>query len=208
MGGGKIKIYTVHDGEFAAFGRVISVPFFDKFDRCADKIEMPKTSSAYRASEPSFESEETMCYYRDLFGGLDVQIGYCWGENSLLNALEWHKSSEISVALTDMIMLFGDLRIMKDDKYDTSNVKAFLLKRGESIEIFATTMHFCPIGVDGKKFANVVILPRGTNTPLARTTDDKRLISTNKWIIIHPDFKKQVELGRVIGLIGENIAFE
>jgi hypothetical protein len=57
-------------------------------------------------------------------------------------------------------------------------------------------------------FKNVVILPRGTNTPLEMPSDDKMLISKNKWLIVHPDFTKQVELGRVVGLVGENIVME
>ena len=35
------------------------------------------------------------------FGGLPVQIGYCNGSNVKLNALEYHRSSEIDIAVTD-----------------------------------------------------------------------------------------------------------
>ena len=203
-----MKIYSINDKEFENYGKVLDGKFYQTFKAASDKIAMPETGSAYRASEPTFETEEALAYYTQAFGFMDTQIGYCWGENDTLNALEWHKNSEIAVALSDLIMLFGDIRELQDGKYDTSNVKAFLFKEGESAEIYATTLHFCPLGVNGKPFKNVVILPRGTNTPLEKPSDDKMLISKNKWLIIHPDFKKQVELGRVIGLVGENIVLK
>lgn len=203
-----MKIYSIHDKEFLQYGKVLDGVFYDALKQASDEISVPEEGSAYRASEVSFERTDIVEYYRNCFGGMDVQIGYCWGRNNALNALEWHKNSEIALALTDLIMLFGDLREMEEGKYDTSNIKAFLLKNGESIEIYATTLHFCPIGVHGNVFKNVVILPRGTNTPLEIPSSDKMLISKNKWLIIHPDFKKQVELGRVIGITGENIVVE
>ena len=76
---------------------------------------------------------------------------------------------------------------------------------GESVELYSTTLHFCPINVKDTPFTNVVVLPKGTNTPLESPTSDKRLISKNKWLIIHKDFKVQVELGRDIAIVGENI---
>lgn len=208
MGKPVMKIYSIHDKEFSQYGKVLDGAFYEALKKASEEIAMPESGSAYRASEPTFESADVVAHYRNCFGGMDVQIGYCWGMNNVLNALEWHKNSEIAVALSDLIMLFGDLREMQDGKYDTSNVKAFLFKEGESAEIYATTMHFCPLGVGGKAFKNVVVLPRGTNTPLETPSTDKKLISKNKWLIIHPDFKKQVELGRVVGLVGENIVIE
>jgi hypothetical protein len=203
-----MKIYSINDKEFLQYGKVLDGAFYEAFKKASDEIAVPQDGSAYRASEPTFERTDVMAHYRNRFGGMDVQIGYCWGKNNALNALEWHKNSEIAVALTDLIMLFGDLREMQDGTYDTSKIKAFFFKEGQSAEIYATTLHFCPLGVNGKAFKNVVILPRGTNTPLEMPSDDKMLISKNKWLIVHPDFTKQVELGRVVGLVGENIVME
>lgn len=203
-----MKIYSINDKEFLQYGKVLEGNFYEFFQDESDKIVMPETGSAYHASEQSFETEEALAFYTQVFGGMEIQIGYCWGKNDMLNALEWHKNSEIAVALSDLIMLFGDIREMQDGKYDTSNIKAFLFKQGESAEIYATTLHFCPLGVNNNSFKNVVILPRGTNTPLEMPSTDKRLVAKNKWLIVHPDFKKQVELGRVIGITGENIVLK
>ena len=118
-------------------------------------------------------------------------------DNDTLNALEWHKSSEVHCALEDMVLLLGDMRDMKDGVFDTKNIKAFSVKKGESVEIYQTTLHFCPVLPCGGVFKNVVILPRGTNTPLTKQSGDKKLVARNKWLICHPECKKQTELGRV-----------
>ena len=104
-----------------------------------------------------------------------------------------------------MILLLGDRREMTDGIFDTKNIKAFLVKKGESVEIYQTTLHFCPTLPSNGVFRNVVILPRGTNTPLMAKSEDKKLVARNKWLICHKESKKHVETGKVIGIIGENI---
>ena len=125
-----MKVYSVHDNEFKKYGKVIDCPFFDVFEKETSFIEMPESGCSYLASVKSLETDETNSYYRVFFGDMDIQVGYCWGYNYALNALEWHKSSEINCAIEDMILLLGDLREMDSDGFfDTQNVKAFLLKK-------------------------------------------------------------------------------
>lgn len=200
-----MKIYSINDKEFSAYGRVIENAFFNHLSMQAEKIEIPETGSAYMASVEAFESAGALEYFGQYFGQLPTQIGYCWGRNSLLNALEWHKSSEIHCALEDMVVLLGDLRDMKDGEYDSSKLQAFEVKKGQSIEIYATTLHFCPVKADNGVFKNVVVLPKGTNTPLEEKTMDKMLVAKNKWLICHPECKKQVDLGRKVGIVGKNL---
>ena len=200
-----MKIYSIHDQKFKKYGAVVENPFFDLFQKEAQKIAVPETGCSYMASVPAFETEESALYYRKYFGDMDAQIGYCWGRNDTLNALEWHKSSEVHCALEDMILLLGDMQEMQDGVFDTKNIKPFLVKKGESVEIYQTTLHFCPAMPESKVFKNVVILPRGTNTPLTVETDDKKLVARNKWLICHGESKKHVDMGRVVGIVGENI---
>lgn len=200
-----MKIYSIHDKEFGQYGEVINCPFFGHFEAQSQKIAVPETGCSYMAGVPQFETEETLLYYRKLFGDMDVQIGYCWGRNDTLNALEWHKSSEVHCALEDMILLLGDRRETENGLFDTKHIKAFLAKKGESVEIYQTTLHFCPTMPENKVFKNVVILPLGTNTPLRTECEDKKLVARNKWLVCHGESKKHVEMGRVIGIIGENI---
>lgn len=200
-----MKIYSIHDQEFNSYGKVIECPFFDLFEKGANEIPVPETGCSYMASVPAFETPEATAYYNGYFGDMDAQIGYCWGRNDMLNALEWHKSSEVHCALEDMILLLGDQRETENGMFDTKRVKAFLVKKGESVEIYQTTLHFCPSMPDNKVFKNVVILPRGTNTPLTAPSDDKMLVARNKWLVCHGESKKHVDMGRVVGLVGENI---
>lgn len=200
-----MKIYSIHDKEFDSLGKVLDCPFMELFENGAKDIETPESGCSYMASVPNFESKESVKYYSDFFGDMPIQIGYCWGRNDTLNGLEWHKSSEVHCALADMILLLGDMRDIEDGVFDTKNIKAFLVKKGESVEIYQTTLHFCPSMPDGKVFKNVVILPKGTNTPLENQTEDKKLIAKNKWFICHPESTKHVQMGRVVGIKGINL---
>ena len=40
--------------------------------------------------------------FEAVLGCQDAQVGWCAGPNSLLNGLEYHKSSELLVAVTDL----------------------------------------------------------------------------------------------------------
>lgn len=200
-----MTIYSISDQEFERYGKVVENPFNSLFENAQKAVAVPEAGAMYKASLDLFETDETLSYYKSVFGDMDVQIGYCWGRNDTLNALEWHKSSEINIALEDMVLLLGDIRDVKDNSYDSKNLRAFLVKKGEAVEIYATTLHFCPCASDQKVVKCLVVLPRGTNTPLDTPSNDKCLIAKNKWLICHPEAKKHVELGRVVGITGENI---
>ncbi len=200
-----MKIYSIHDTEFEKYGKVVESPYHALFSAEAAKLAVPEAGCAYQASVAGFETQEALAYYGKYFGEMPVQIGYCWGRNHILNALEWHKSSEINCALEDMILLLGDTYLMKEGRFDSSLVQAFLVKKGEAVELYQTTLHFCPCMPNEGVFKSVVILPKGTNTPLENPVKGELLVAKNKWLICHPDCKKQVDLGRVVGIDGINI---
>ena len=97
---------------------------------------------------------------------MPVQIGYCNGHNSKLNAVEYHRSSEINVAATDAILILGLLADVAEDFYLRSKMEAFLVPAGTGVEVFATSLHYAPCGVDGQGFQVAIVLPQGTNYPL------------------------------------------
>jgi len=200
----KIRIYDVTDPAFAPFGRVMDFPFYETMQKAMQSIEMPKEGTAYLPSVEAFETKDAMHYYGQAFGELPIQIGLCCGYNKKLNALEWHKSSEIVCALTDLILMVGEMRLMENDTFDAANIQYFLMKKGQSVEMYSTSLHFCPVHVGDTPFANLVILPKGTNTNLDAPSDDPKLIRKNKWLICHPDAKNLVDAGRVVGILGEN----
>lgn len=142
------------------------------------------------------------------YGEMPIQIGYCNGRNSQLNALEYHKDSEVNVMATDAILLLG-LRseIEEDYTLDTKKVKAFLVPAGTAVEIYATSLHYAPCGVDGKPFQVAIVLPKGTNYPFTKKRtgagEDKLMTAVNKWLIGHPE--GGLDAGCFIGLKGENL---
>ena len=144
------------------------------------------------------------------FGGVPIQIGYCNGHNKKLNALEYHRCSEINVACTDMVLLLGAQQDIDLDNYtyDTQKVEAFLVPKGAAIEVYATTLHYAPCHVSGEGFSSVVVLSRDTNTDLdfvpQKKGEDALLFAKNKWLVAHPDSGLE-EQGAWMGLKGDNI---
>lgn len=202
-----MHIYRVTDDEFCAYGRVLDINT-DEIVNEAGRISMPAFGSAYTPSQPEFEKLQISSDIRNkYFGELATQTGYCCGHSNALNALEWHKCSEINIAVTDMILLLGDVRDICDGRYNSAAVKAFLVKKGEAIEVYATTLHFCPIETSKEGFGCAVVLLKGTNLPLDADSQDKLLFRKNKWLIAHEDNAELIEKGVFPGIYGENYKF-
>lgn len=198
----------------------VTDPAFAKYGKVVDTIDVSAIIEAMQASPrpddvlyvPSVEELEATGAYEVLknqfYGGMPIQIGYCNGKNHKLNALEYHRDSELNIGCTDCILLLGRQQDIDpaDFSYDTANVEAFLLPEGVMVEVYATTLHYAPVSVGDAHFSTVVVLPRGTNTDLTFTPDAKGepglLTATNKWLIAHPE--AGIENAH-IGLRGENI---
>ncbi len=202
-------IHTADSKEFKKYGRIISsLDTEELIEEMAhtplpdDVIYIPSVTEL--EALPIFQTLQTV-----LYGELPIQIGYCNGHNNKLNALEYHRSSEINIAATDLILLLGMQQdITEEYSYDTSKVEAFLIPANTAVEVYATTLHYAPCGVDGKGFRCVVVLPKDTNLPLDQShqtsREDKLLTAKNKWLIAHKD--SGIEGNVHFGLEGENIS--
>ena len=122
-----MKIYKVTDPEFRKYGRVVkNVDFTDLVARLK---KTPLTRDvAYEPSVPELEAAKGV--YKALqdttYGEMPIQIGYCNGYNKTMNAMEYHRSSEINVAATDAVLLVGLRQDLEEDfSYDSSKVEAF-----------------------------------------------------------------------------------
>ena len=208
-----MTIKPVTGRAFKPFGRVIKGYYLRSLIEEMEKTECPSDRVVY---EPSVRSLETLKINRqfseEAYGGMPIQIGYCNGRNHLLNAVEYHRDSELNLACTDMILLVGKRQdIGRDYTYDTGKMQAFLVKKGTLVEIYSTTLHYAPISAgEHENFRCVVVLPRGTNKPLpacrgkAHTKEDQLLTHVNKWLIAHPESGLD-KGGAFVGLKGENI---
>lgn len=204
-----MNILSVNSPEFKAYGKVIDNVNLAPLVEALKKTEVPE-GVAY---EPSVAELEATASYKELtevtYGCMPIQIGYCNGHNNKLNALEYHRDSEINVAATDAILLLGLQSEIEDDyTYDTAKVKAFFLPAGTAVEVYATTLHYAPCGVDGAGFQVAIVLPKGTNYDLPATKlkaegEDKLITAVNKWLIGHPE--GGLAEGSFLGLKGENI---
>lgn len=204
-----MDIQKVTDASFAPYGRVVTDVDCGEILAGMERTPVPEDGTVYVASDKELEalpSAETVQNY--FFGGLPIQIGYCNGHNRQLNGLEYHRNSEINMAATDMILLIGRQQdITAEGTYDTSRVEAFLVPKGTVIEVYATTLHYAPCGVDGAGFRCVVVLPKGTNTDIdfayAKEGEAVMLRAKNKWLLAHPDAGIE---GAYEGLVGENVS--
>lgn len=217
--------------ELARYGRFISIPGIQKLIAKADKsITINQEQNTYVASEPSLDTEENRKLFASYFGGMDIQIGWVAGPNSTMNGMEYHKSNEILVALTEQVLLLG-LQTDMDKNYlfQTNIAKALYLANGECFELLPQTLHLSPCKTSDTGFKTLIILPQGTNLPLDNMDSEntKMLVDTNegatteisqsavkeahllfmknKWLLAHPDRKPLIEKGAFPGLVGENI---
>lgn len=205
-----MKIQKVTDPAFRKYGQVLEGYDFTGLIKEMKHTPVPEDVIYV----PSVEELEALDIMKDLqnkgYGGLPVQIGYCNGHNTKLNAVEYHRNSEINVAVTDLVLLIGHQQdIEPDHTYDTSKIEAFLVPAGTGIEVYATTLHYAPCHVNEGGFQCVVVLPKGTNTDLTfqteKTGEDSLMTAKNKWLIAHEDAKIA---GAFNGLKGENITID
>ena len=203
-----MKIQKVTDPAFRKYGKVLEGYNFSALLKEMKHTPVPEDV----VYVPSVEELEALEVEKDLrnraFGGLPVEIGYCNGHNKKLNAVEYHRNSEINVAATDAILMLGlEADITSDFTYDTSRVEAFLVPKGVGVEVFATTLHYAPCGVDGNGFKVAIVLPKGTNYDLKSKHadgEDGHLTAVNKWLLGHPE--GGLPEGSPMGLVGENLS--
>ena len=201
-----VPIFSVNDDAFREYGKVIlDLPTEDIIQE-AEKMPMPQEGATYLPSVEAFEALPLSRKITDLyFGELPTQIGYCYGQNHQLNGWEWHTSSEVNIAVTDIVLLLAKRSDLQNDRIDSSKAKAFYLKKGEAVEVFSTSLHFTACQAEKAGFGCVVALPTGTNTPLDAPSDNPYLFRKNKWIIAHDDNISLQERGVVAGISGDNI---
>lgn len=202
-----MKILSVTDEAFRKYGRIIRGIDFSGLVEALKSTPIPE-GTVY---EPSVAELEALPIYQVLttkeYGELPIQIGYCNGNNYKLNALEYHRSSEVNVAPQDFILILGlEADVTDDYTYDTSKAEAFRCPAGVAVEVFATTLHYAPCNAQDGGFQVAVVLPKGTNFPLDEAhadLEDGHLTAKNKWLIGHPE--GGLGEGVPLGLIGENL---
>lgn len=213
-----MKVKQVTDTSFRKYGKILTGIDFSEIYNVLEGMDYPEDIEYAASFGPLEEPEFRQKLSNTLYGELSVEIGYCSGHNKMLNALEYHRSSEANVAVTDIILLLGHQSdITEDFTYDTAQLEAFFVPAGTAVELYATTLHYVPIGTKENDYAFKmgVVLPFGTNFPLGVTLgaeaekeklpEEKLLFAKNKWLIAHEEGGEE---GAFIGLTGKNISVE
>lgn len=206
-----VIIRSVEDPEFASYGRIVTgYDFSPLLTYLEEKTEIPEAGNIYVASELGLEAFPVMqALQNSFYGEMPIQIGYCNGRNTTYNGFEFHKGSEINVAATDFMLVLGHTWEIQNNTYRVEDAKVFFVKKGTAIEMYQTTLHLSPCRVTDEGFRDVVVLPRGTNTPLehkgeAAEAEAGLLLQKNKWVIAHPNREPLIKQGAHPGLLGEN----
>ena len=204
-----MKILPITDASFAPYGRIVEG--YDvsgllaalKTTPCTDAVVyVPKDEVLHQAEGAEAIGEQ-------LFGGMPFQLGWCNGQNTKLNCLEFHRDSEFNLGTEDFILLIAKQDEIVDGVLDTSKVKAFKAPTGVLVECYATTLHYAPCSAaNGQGFHVMVALPAGTNTDYRPVNTanamDKMIWARNKWLLAHPESSEAAQ-GAVVALTGENI---
>ena len=204
-----MKIYSIYDAEFKPYGQVLQGYDTKELQEAMMKIDLPD-GTAYEPGIDSLEACEIFGPLSDrAYGGMPIQLGMCWGHNTKLNCLEYHRDSEVNIGTHDFVLLLAKEDQIVYGVLDTSLVKAFRVPAGVVVEVYATTLHYAPCHVNAADgFRVAVVLPKGTNTEKPdyepANEEDKWMTARNKWLLAHPE-SSEAKSGAHIGLKGENI---
>ena len=209
-----LLMLSVEAPVFGRYGRLLTGYDPREMIAAAQAILPTIDNVAYEPSVATLEKPTrfTAAITREVYGGMPVQVGWCYGKNLQMAALEYHKGSEVVVCITDTVLLLGllqDVRFGEEITYKTSQVVAFYAPAGSVVELPAWSLHYAPIHTtQGGSFATLVYLPKGTNEPLPyaveKVGENRLLFAVNKWLLAHPA-AKEVSQGAYPGLVGEDI---
>ena len=207
-----LPLYSVTDPEFKRYGRVLAGETAE-LAKALDTCAIPAEGNCYQASAPVLEAVALMQdMKRVVFGDMPIEAGFCNGRGYQLNAMEYHKCSEVNFTTTGLVLLLALPEQLDDGKLDSADVVGFYLPAGVLVEIFPLVLHFAPCRISEDGFRCLVILEKGTNEALpsvntAAEGEEKMLWMRNKWLTCHPDSPQQKN-GAYVGISGENLALQ
>ncbi len=211
-----MRIKSVFSHSFEKYGKVLSgYDVKDLLAKLEETTDKPEGATIYEPGDAGLEALPIAKEFStNAYGGMPVQVGYCNGNNTKLNCLEYHRGSELNIPANDMVLLLAPLQSVKNGKLNTSAVEAFYVPKGTVVEVYETTLHYAPCNavkngeVSNEGFRVIIVLPKDTNTAKPelseKNLEDKLLWAKNKWLIAHPD-SSEAKAGAFVGLTGINI---
>lgn len=212
------KVKYVTDRAFLKYGTIQMGYAVTHLMQLSESIFMPQAGINYEASIEMLEqTEDFMQIVSKYAGGKKMQCGLCWGQNDRMDALEYHRSNELNIAVTDIVVMLGDIRdIEKGFRYNSKKAEIFYVPKGTAIELYSTTLHYAPCSATPEGFRAIVCLPEGTNAPLSDR--EERLVKSSqgeaqllcgkdKWVLYHPDAANARSGKGYVGIYEENLRY-
>ncbi|MDY0287415.1 MAG: DUF4867 family protein [Sphaerochaeta sp.] len=209
-------ILSVQSSRFTQYGTVLEgLDVQALLDKAAEATPIPDTGTMYVASDKDLEEIEGIGVLAPYFDGQPIQVGYCNGRNQSMNGLEYHKSPEVIMAVTDCVLFLCPFDHLHEyEKVRSVDAELFYLPKGAVVLIKPHVMHLAPCMVEPEGFQAIIVLPKGTNEALDQEEQEKRdssqekedrlLFKKNKWMLTHPEREQLVSQNVHVGLVGEN----
>lgn len=203
MKNSNLTIRKITDDAFKTYGAIHNYEVSKVIQYMEQHVEIPTVGNTYSASEIGLESQPIIQKIsKDLFGHLLTEAGPCVGHNKSLTGIEYHQGSEINIAITDCVLILGKRQDMVGNTYDGGKTEVFYVEKGQTVELYDTTLHYTPCKVDDH-FATVVILLKGTNEPIDEP--EGILMKKNKWFITHTSMTEKIKAGNYPGVLGDMV---
>lgn len=203
-----VKIKGITNKAFIKYGKIVTAyDFSGVISYIENKTPVPEEGMLCVNYVDNIEIiEEATKLKHNFFGEMDIQIGYINGANYNLNFMQYNKTNQILIAVTDIIIFVGKVQDIKEEQYDSSKAEIFFVPSGVAIELYSTTLLSPPCNMEEGGYRAVSIQLRGTGSSLKiENKDQKFLHSKNKWIIAHEEALDCIDYNMQAGIIGENI---
>lgn len=205
-----LTIYSVSNPTFLSFGKVLEGYDFSGFINTLGSKFLPHDGNTYTGCDSDLMALPVVHQLkRNFYADMPIEAGYCNGQGTKLNALEYHRGSEVDIAGTDLVLFLDHLSSIVDNKINSSSVTAFFVPAGTAVQIYETTLHFAPCRINKNGFRCGIILPEHTNEAFSEriepvSKEDRLLWMRNKWLIAHKD-SIPASKGAYIGIAGKNL---
>lgn len=209
-------ILSVQSSRFKQYGQILEgLDVQDLLDKAAAITPIPEEGTIYVPSLKDLEGFAVVEALAPYYDNNPIQVGFCNGRNQSMNGLEYHKSPEVIMAVTDCVLFLCPFDHLQNfESVRSVDAELFYLPKGCVVLIKANVLHLAPCMVEQQGFQAIIILPKDTNEPLdkeeieirdkSQDKEDRLLFKKNKWMLAHPERIQLVSQNVHVGLIGEN----
>ena len=209
-------LLSLDSSRFKKYGRILyDLNVSELLQKAEELTPIPEEGTLYVPSMEALESCPMAKQFETCFGNLPIQVGFCNGKNQMMNGMEYHKSPELFVAVTDCVQFLCSFDHLEDfNTVQTKEAELFFFPKGSVALINSYVLHLAPCMTENRGFKSIIVLPKGTNEPLdqkdlatkAASSDPEvqLLFKKNKWILAHPERLQLISQQVHAGLVGEN----